>query len=76
MAAGTPVAAYARGALAEIIADGETGYLVAPGDVNGLQRAAARFTEIDPRACRRRALERFSLTRMVSEYETLYRELA
>jgi glycosyltransferase involved in cell wall biosynthesis len=76
MAAGTPVAAYARGALAEVIADGETGYLVTPGDVSGLQAAAARFTEIDPRACRRRAVERFSLARMVSEYETLYRELA
>ncbi len=76
MAAGTPVAAYARGALPEVIADGQTGYLVTPGDVAGLRAAAQRFGQIDPRACRARALHQFSLSRMVGEYETLYRELA
>ena len=76
MAAGTPVAAYARGALPEIIADTQTGYLVTPGDVAGLRAAAQRFGDIAPRRCRERALDHFSLSRMVAEYETLYRELA
>ena len=76
MAAGTPVAAYARGALVEIIVDGQTGYLVTPGDVAGLRAAAQRFDEINPRTCRERAVHHFSLSRMVAEYETLYRELA
>ncbi len=76
MAAGTPVAAYARGALPELIADLETGYLVKPGDVAGLREAAQRFADIDPRRCRQRVMEHFSLSRMASDYETLYREMA
>ena len=34
-AAGTPVVAYRRGALPEVIAEGETGYIVDEGDVDG-----------------------------------------
>ncbi len=76
MAAGTPVAAYARGALPEVIAAGQTGYLVAPGDVDGLRSAAERFSALDPAACRRWVEERFTTDRMVDEYVRLYRTIA
>ena len=43
-ACGTPVVAFRRGALAEVIVDGVTGFLVAPGDVErgGRRRQAGR----------------------------------
>ncbi|MDY6811956.1 MAG: glycosyltransferase family 4 protein, partial [Actinomycetota bacterium] len=40
--AGVPVAAYEAAGVRESLRDGETGYVVAPGDVDGLVRAARR----------------------------------
>lgn len=76
MATGTPVAAYRRGALPEVIADGVSGFIVPEGDVEALARAAAAFGSIDRAACRAWAHRHFDLTRMVDEYVQLYRELA
>ena len=75
MAAGTPVVAYARGALPEIVASGITGFLVAPGDLNGLVAAAGRATEIDSARCRAWALEHFDAGRMIQEHLDLYATL-
>lgn len=75
MAAGTPVAAYDRGALPEMIAQGETGYLVPAGDVEALGRAAGTFGSIDPSRCRQQVVRHFGLPRMLSDYEALYREI-
>ena len=41
-ACGTPVVAFRRGALAEVIVDGETGFLVAPGDIAAAADAVGR----------------------------------
>ncbi len=75
MAAGTPVVAYARGALPEVVASGVSGFLVAPGDLNGLAAAAVRAQDLDPDRCRAWALEHFELTRMVEDYVRLYATL-
>lgn len=74
MACGTPVAAYARGALPEVVAAG-TGALAAPGDVDDLARAivAARACHRD--VVRRHAERHCSLGRMVDDYERLYLDL-
>ncbi|MBS3941230.1 MAG: glycosyltransferase family 4 protein [Actinobacteria bacterium] len=74
-ACGTPVVAYRRGAAPEIVADGETGYLVAPGDVRAFVDAAASTAEIDPEACRARIAAEFSASRMVERYVALYERL-
>lgn len=42
-AAGKPVIASAIGGLADVVVDGETGVLVAPGDVEGLRGALGRL---------------------------------
>lgn len=76
MAAGTPVAAYARGALPEIVANGVTGFLVAPGDLHDLVAAADRASGLESAACRAWALQHFDLTRMVEEHVGLYATLA
>lgn len=47
MACGKPVIASRIGALSEIVADAQTGFLVEPADVHGLRRAIARLAE-DP----------------------------
>ena len=81
MAAGLPVVACAVGGNPEAVVDGETGRLVPPRDPN---RLAAAILEIagDPdrgkrygEAGRQRAQERFSLLRMVAEFEEMYETL-
>src|SRR5262249_17028006 len=52
MACGVPVVSYRRGGPAEIIRDGETGWLVTPDSVDELARAAGRAAALDRRACR------------------------
>lgn len=70
-AAGAPVVAYRRGALDEIVVDGETGFLVPPEDEIAFARALARLDEIDRGACRRNA-GRFSSEAMLAGYEAIY----
>lgn len=72
MACGTPVVAFDRGAAAEIVVDGETGFLVAPGDVGGFCTAAEKVTELSRTACRSRVADHFSASAMVSRYAALY----
>ena len=74
MACGTPAIALRKGALAEIIADGETGYVVE--SVEQMAKAAKSLPDIDPVACRKRVAERFSLKRTADQYEKLYWELS
>lgn len=71
-AAGTPVIAYARGGLGEVVADGRTGYVVAPGDVTAAADAVGRVGALDRAACRAWVSERFDLPHMLDGYEALY----
>ena len=70
LAAGTPVVAYARGSMPELIRDGVTGFLV--GSVDAAVAAAARLGAIDRAVCRSDAAQRFSADRMVADYERLF----
>ena len=73
MAAGTPVIATPHGSLPELVEHGVTGFL---GETDEeLSSFVARTGEIDRAACRRRAVERFSQERMVSDYEAFYRKI-
>lgn len=75
MSCGTPVAAYARGALPEVVAP-HCGRLAAPGDVDGLASAILEAAQLDRTAVRAHAVEHLSLTRMIDDYEALYSQLA
>ena len=76
MACGTPVIATPRGSVPEVIADGETGFIVPVEDYpRRAAEALERVKEIDPHACRRRVEERFSKEAMVAGYERAF-ELA
>jgi glycosyltransferase involved in cell wall biosynthesis len=74
MASGTPVIARRAGALPEIIEHGTTGFLV--DDLSEAQLAVKEAAELDRRHIRESAVERFSVARMVDEYEAVYRHLA
>ena len=75
-AAGTPVVAFARGALPEVIEDGLTGTLVEPGDARAAAAAVRRIGAIDRATCRRHAVDHLGLDACLSGYETLYAEVA
>jgi glycosyltransferase involved in cell wall biosynthesis len=73
MACGTPVIAVARGSMPELIADGETGFLVR--DAGEADRALTQLGKIDRATCREAAERRFSVERMVDDYLALYERL-
>jgi sugar transferase (PEP-CTERM/EpsH1 system associated) len=81
MASGLPVVATRVGGNPELVDEGRTGELCAPRDVEALARALECYvTDADRRrahseAARRRAVERFSLERMVERYLDTYDEL-
>lgn len=73
-ASGVPVIATRCGALPEIVADGETGWL-ADGPEE-LAEAVARITRIVPAVCRARAEKAFDARDMAAGYTALYGRLA
>jgi len=76
MACGTPVIATPRGSVPEVVADGETGFVVSVENYPAEAAAAlGRLGEIDPDACRRRVEERFSKEAMVAGYEAVFERL-
>jgi glycosyltransferase involved in cell wall biosynthesis len=74
LACGTPVISCPRGALPEIVRDGEHGFLVR--SVHEGVGAVQNVTELSRAKCRRRVEECFSRKVVVSRYEALYCELA
>ncbi len=75
MLCGTPVAAFDRGGLAEVLATGG-GTLAAADDVADLARAAAAAMVMDRDAVRRHALSSLSATAMAERYVQVYRAAA
>jgi glycosyltransferase involved in cell wall biosynthesis len=73
MACGTPVIAYPRGSMPELIVDGVTGFLVDSFDE--AVAAIGRIGEIDRAACRAHVAEHFTVDRMADRYLSLYRKL-
>ncbi len=73
LACGTPVIAYRKGAVAEILDEGATGYLV--NNLDEAVRAVDRIGSLDRRVCRQVFEERFSAGRMCLDYLDVYRRL-
>jgi glycosyltransferase involved in cell wall biosynthesis len=74
MAAGTPVLAYPRGSMPELVKHGESGYLVCSEDE--MVEAINRIESLDRKRCRAWIEENFSVEQMVASYERLYRRIA
>ena len=75
MLCGTPVVAYARGSMPEIVEDGVTGVLAHDVD-SAVARGRRAPTRFDRAACRRAAERRFSADRMVDDYLDVYERRA
>jgi glycosyltransferase involved in cell wall biosynthesis len=74
MACGTPVIAFRRGSMAEVVDEGVTGFLVRTAAEAA--SAVARIGSLDRYRCSARARERFSAGRMVDDYLRLYQEIS
>ena len=88
MACGTPVIAYNRGSVPELVRDGVTGFVIEPEESNsesrfvikkkgleGLTEAVKRIGEINRKICRKHVLQNFNVEKMVDNYEKLYYEI-
>ena len=72
LSCGTPVAAFARGGLREIVVDG-AGVLARPDDVTSLAAAIRTASDLDRREARAHAVAELGIDAMVDGYEQLYR---
>jgi glycosyltransferase involved in cell wall biosynthesis len=74
-ACGTPVVAFNRGGLAEIIVDGVTGFLVAPDDIQAAADSVRNAAQISRAACRAHAERHLELEQSLDAHERLYRRV-
>jgi glycosyltransferase involved in cell wall biosynthesis len=73
MACGTPVVAFERGSVPEVIEDGKSGFVVS--DVDEAVEAVTHLEEIDRAECRAEFERRFTAERMAADYLAVYRTL-
>jgi UDP-glucose:tetrahydrobiopterin glucosyltransferase len=75
-ACGTPVVAFRRGGLSEVIMDGITGFLVPPDDVPAGADALPRAMRMSRSVCRKHAEGQLDLELSLDAHEDLYRRVA
>ena len=71
MACGTPVVAFRKGSVPEIVIHGKTGFVV--DSIDRMIEAVKAIHLIDPRVCRSHIQEHFSIASMAEKYAELYR---
>lgn len=74
LACGTPVIAYRRGSVPEVLEEGVTGFMV--GSLEDAVRAVERVGTLSRRTCRRAFGRRFTAARMAKDYVRLYQRLS
>ena len=73
MLCGTPVIAFDRGSMKELVEPGKSGWLVK--DINEAISAAKNLDEINRKDCREYALAKFSSEKMAAHYLQLYEQV-
>jgi glycosyltransferase involved in cell wall biosynthesis len=73
LACGTPVIAWRRGSVPEVIEDGLTGYVV--DDIDDAVQAVGKVGRLSRVDCRRAFDQRFDARRMALDYVDVYRRL-
>lgn len=82
MACGTPVIAYNRGSVSEIVEDGITGFICPPNDKNALEEKIKKINNLSQdeymkmrKNCRKRVEEKFTVEKMVEGYEKIFEKV-
>lgn len=70
---GTPVIAFNRGAVSELVVDGKTGFVVE--NENEMVDAVKKVNALRSDDCRRHIEDNFTFDKMVENYEKVYREI-
>jgi glycosyltransferase involved in cell wall biosynthesis len=73
LACGTPVIAWRRGSVPEVLEDGVTGYIVE--DIDEAVRAVGGLDRLNRTACRASFEERFDARRMAMDHVEVYRRV-
>ena len=71
MACGTPVIAFDRAAVREIIKNKESGFIVRNGDINEMVNAVQKISKINRKKTRKWAENNFSVSRWAEKYEKI-----
>jgi glycosyltransferase involved in cell wall biosynthesis len=71
MACGTPILAFNKGSVPEIVIDGKTGFVV--NSRVAMVNAVKQLDSIEPGVCRKHVQDNFSMIRMAQKYSELYR---
>ena len=74
MACGTPVVAFRRGSVPEVVDHGVSGWIV--DDLDGAVEAVQNVGQLGRREVRRRFEQRFTAERMARDYVAIYERLA
>ena len=70
MACGTPVAAFRKGSVPEIVVHGKTGFVV--DSVADMVKAVKKIHLVDRKDCRQHVKDNFSIASMAGKYSRLY----
>jgi len=73
MACGTPVIAFDRGSVREVVKDGVTGFIVK--DEDEMKEAIRKIDSISREACRKHVEDNFSMEKMADNYLAAYEKL-
>lgn len=69
MACGTPVIAFNRGSVPEIVIDGKTGFIIKNNNLKKMADAVKKIDKINRADCRKHVEQNFSIQRMIDRYE-------
>lgn len=82
MACGTPIVAYGRGSVPEIVKDGVTAFVCEPGDFSCMVKSVRKIYEMPEKEyqelrqnCRKHVEENFTVGKMVDGYEKVYQRV-
>lgn len=75
MACGTPVVAFANGAIPEVVVNGKTGFVIENNSEEEMAEAVKKIDTISRQDCRNHCMENFTVEKMVRGYEAALEKL-